>query len=183
MSASDETSAVFVSDTRKQIHTKVTRHAFSGGGCTLEEHKAKGKGRVRCGGACACLCGGLHKLRQCTSGSFRQGARGRALLRTTYPPNPQFLLIPAQLRRQPRRRRALEVAPVLYGGRCQAGVDRSRVWQRPHGNQRNQGGADKCERCVILLLLQFFLVFSICSGCSVCRLLFLHRVRLTVMHG
>ena len=42
MSASDTTSAIFTSDTPKQIKDKVNRYAFSGGGTTIEEHRAKG---------------------------------------------------------------------------------------------------------------------------------------------
>lgn len=42
MSASDTTSAIFTSDTPKQIKDKVNRYAFSGGGATVEEHRAKG---------------------------------------------------------------------------------------------------------------------------------------------
>lgn len=43
MSASDETSAIFVSDTPKQIKSKVNKYAFSGGGDSVEEHRAKGE--------------------------------------------------------------------------------------------------------------------------------------------
>ncbi|PRW61499.1 tryptophan--tRNA cytoplasmic [Chlorella sorokiniana] len=42
MSASDENSAIFVSDTPKQIKNKVNKHAFSGGGATAEEQREKG---------------------------------------------------------------------------------------------------------------------------------------------
>jgi tryptophanyl-tRNA synthetase len=42
MSASDENSAIFVSDTPKQIEKKVKTQAFSGGGATLELHKQFG---------------------------------------------------------------------------------------------------------------------------------------------
>lgn len=42
MSASDANSAIFVTDTPKQIKTKITRYAFSGGGATLEEHRERG---------------------------------------------------------------------------------------------------------------------------------------------
>ena len=42
MSASDETSAIFVSDTPKQIKNKVNKYAFSGGRVTVEEHRALG---------------------------------------------------------------------------------------------------------------------------------------------
>lgn len=42
MSASDATSAIFMSDTPKQIKDKINKHAFSGGRETLEEHRAKG---------------------------------------------------------------------------------------------------------------------------------------------
>ncbi|XP_031640173.1 tryptophan--tRNA ligase, cytoplasmic [Contarinia nasturtii] len=42
MSASDTNSAVFLTDTPKQIKTKINKHAFSGGQQTVEEHRAKG---------------------------------------------------------------------------------------------------------------------------------------------
>ncbi|EIE92453.1 hypothetical protein G6F46_010448 [Rhizopus delemar] len=42
MSASVDTSAIFMTDTPKQIKNKINKHAFSGGGATLEEHKANG---------------------------------------------------------------------------------------------------------------------------------------------
>ncbi|XP_055321363.1 tryptophan--tRNA ligase, cytoplasmic [Sitodiplosis mosellana] len=42
MSASDNNSAVFLTDTPKQIKTKINKHAFSGGQQTVEEHRAKG---------------------------------------------------------------------------------------------------------------------------------------------
>ena len=42
MSASDETTAIFCTDTPKQIKDKVNKYAFSGGRGTIEEHRAKG---------------------------------------------------------------------------------------------------------------------------------------------
>ncbi|XP_055529433.1 tryptophan--tRNA ligase, cytoplasmic [Wyeomyia smithii] len=42
MSASDENSAVFLTDTPKQIKNKINKHAFSGGRPTLEEHRELG---------------------------------------------------------------------------------------------------------------------------------------------
>lgn len=42
MSASVDTSAIFMTDTAKQIKNKINKHAFSGGGATLEEHQANG---------------------------------------------------------------------------------------------------------------------------------------------
>ncbi|KAK9842923.1 hypothetical protein WJX74_004478 [Apatococcus lobatus] len=42
MSASDPTSAIFVTDTPKQIKTKINKHAFSGGRDTEAEHREKG---------------------------------------------------------------------------------------------------------------------------------------------
>lgn len=42
MSASDLNSAIFLTDSPKDIKSKVNKYAFSGGGATLEEHKAKG---------------------------------------------------------------------------------------------------------------------------------------------
>jgi tryptophanyl-tRNA synthetase len=42
MSASDQNSAIFLTDTPKQIKTKINKHAFSGGRVTLEEHRQFG---------------------------------------------------------------------------------------------------------------------------------------------
>lgn len=42
MSASIDTSAIFMTDTAKQIKKKINSHAFSGGGATVEEHRANG---------------------------------------------------------------------------------------------------------------------------------------------
>lgn len=42
MSASDTNSAIFLTDTPKQIKTKINKHAFSGGKVTIEEHRAEG---------------------------------------------------------------------------------------------------------------------------------------------
>lgn len=42
MSASNETSSIFLTDTPKQIAKKINKYAFSGGGETLEEHKKNG---------------------------------------------------------------------------------------------------------------------------------------------
>lgn len=42
MSASDETSAIFVTDTPKQIKSKINKYAFSGGGATVELHRQNG---------------------------------------------------------------------------------------------------------------------------------------------
>jgi len=42
MSASDENSAIFLTDTPEQIKTKVNKHAFSGGRVTVEEHRKLG---------------------------------------------------------------------------------------------------------------------------------------------
>lgn len=42
MSASVDSSAIFMTDTPAQVKNKINRHAFSGGGATLEEHKANG---------------------------------------------------------------------------------------------------------------------------------------------
>ncbi|KAL4237252.1 Tryptophan--tRNA ligase [Mactra antiquata] len=42
MSASDPNSSIFLTDTDKQIKTKVNKYAFSGGGTTTEEHREKG---------------------------------------------------------------------------------------------------------------------------------------------
>ena len=42
MSASDDTSAIFCTDTPKQIKDKVNKYAFSGGRMTVEEHREKG---------------------------------------------------------------------------------------------------------------------------------------------
>ncbi|RKP12647.1 hypothetical protein BJ684DRAFT_20825 [Piptocephalis cylindrospora] len=42
MSASIDTSAIFMSDTPKQIKTKINKYAFSGGGTTKEDHEEHG---------------------------------------------------------------------------------------------------------------------------------------------
>lgn len=42
MSSSDETSAIFVTDTQKEIKSKINKYAFSGGGATVELHRANG---------------------------------------------------------------------------------------------------------------------------------------------
>ncbi|MCL4132939.1 UNVERIFIED_CONTAM: hypothetical protein GTU68_032703 [Idotea baltica] len=42
MSASDENSSIFLTDTANQIKKKVNKYAFSGGRDTLEEHREKG---------------------------------------------------------------------------------------------------------------------------------------------
>ena len=42
MSASTDISAIFMTDTPKQIQTKINKYAFSGSGATIEEHKANG---------------------------------------------------------------------------------------------------------------------------------------------
>ena len=42
MSSSDETSAIFLTDTPAQIKNKINKYAYSGGGDTVEEHRAKG---------------------------------------------------------------------------------------------------------------------------------------------
>jgi len=42
MSASDDTSSIFLTDTPKQIKNKVNKYAFSGGKDTMEEHRAVG---------------------------------------------------------------------------------------------------------------------------------------------
>ncbi|XP_046564947.1 tryptophan--tRNA ligase, cytoplasmic-like isoform X2 [Haliotis rubra] len=42
MSASDTNSSIFLTDTDKQIKTKINKYAFSGGQTTVEEHREKG---------------------------------------------------------------------------------------------------------------------------------------------
>ncbi len=42
MSASDENSSIFLTDTPKQIKNKVNKYAFSGGGDTIEKHREHG---------------------------------------------------------------------------------------------------------------------------------------------
>lgn len=42
MSASETNSAIFLTDTAKQIKTKINKYAFSGGQTTIEEHRALG---------------------------------------------------------------------------------------------------------------------------------------------
>lgn len=42
MSASNPNTSIFLTDTPKQIKSKVNKHAFSGGQVTVEEHREKG---------------------------------------------------------------------------------------------------------------------------------------------
>lgn len=42
MSASEQNSAVFLTDTPKQIKNKINKYAFSGGRTTVEEHRKLG---------------------------------------------------------------------------------------------------------------------------------------------
>jgi len=42
MSASDDNSSIFLTDTPKQVKSKINKHAFSGGGQSVEEHRANG---------------------------------------------------------------------------------------------------------------------------------------------
>ena len=42
MSASDPTSAIFVTDAPKQVQKKINKYAFSGGQATVEEHRQLG---------------------------------------------------------------------------------------------------------------------------------------------
>jgi tryptophanyl-tRNA synthetase len=42
MSSSDENSAIFLSDSPKEVEKKIKKYAFSGGKDTIEEHRAKG---------------------------------------------------------------------------------------------------------------------------------------------
>lgn len=42
MSASDDTSAIFLNDSAKAIKTKINKYAFSGGQESVEEHREKG---------------------------------------------------------------------------------------------------------------------------------------------
>lgn len=42
MSGSDPTTSIFLTDTPKQIKTKINKYAFSGGGTSVEEHREKG---------------------------------------------------------------------------------------------------------------------------------------------
>jgi len=42
MSASDQNTSIFLTDKPNEIKNKINRHAFSGGGATLEEHREKG---------------------------------------------------------------------------------------------------------------------------------------------
>ncbi|KAL0227472.1 hypothetical protein RCL1_003616 [Eukaryota sp. TZLM3-RCL] len=45
MSGSANNTAIFMTDTPKEIKTKINRYAFSGGGVTIEEHREKGRKR------------------------------------------------------------------------------------------------------------------------------------------
>ena len=42
MASSDATSSILLTDKPDEVKKKVNRYAFSGGGATLEEHKANG---------------------------------------------------------------------------------------------------------------------------------------------
>ena len=42
MSASDETSSIYLTDSAKKIKTKINKYAFSGGQATIEEHRTLG---------------------------------------------------------------------------------------------------------------------------------------------
>ena len=42
MSASDDRSSIFLTDTQKQIKTKINKYAFSGGQTSVEEHRKLG---------------------------------------------------------------------------------------------------------------------------------------------
>ncbi len=42
MSSTDATSSILMSDSPADIKKKINKYAFSGGGVTLEEHKANG---------------------------------------------------------------------------------------------------------------------------------------------
>ncbi|ELT91228.1 hypothetical protein CAPTEDRAFT_161193 [Capitella teleta] len=42
MSGSDPNSSIYLTDTPKQVKTKINKYAYSGGGATVEEHKEKG---------------------------------------------------------------------------------------------------------------------------------------------
>jgi len=42
MSASDPTSAIFMSDAKAEVKKKINKYAFSGGGATMEEHREHG---------------------------------------------------------------------------------------------------------------------------------------------
>ncbi len=57
MSASDPNSAIFVTDTAKQIKTKINKFAFSGGRATQQEQQEKGEEPCPdCSSASACQC-------------------------------------------------------------------------------------------------------------------------------
>ena len=42
MSSSDANSSILMTDTAAEVKRKINKYAFSGGGATLEEHKANG---------------------------------------------------------------------------------------------------------------------------------------------
>ena len=143
MSASDESSAIFVTDTPKAIKDKVNKFAFSGGGASVEEHRANGESRARCCcvvvGAWVVWCGVVWTracvwwIGVCVCGSTLEGSnpgcipvgevragQGALLaigavscLPCFAPSSPSTPLC----RRQPGRGRALEVAQLLPAGR------------------------------------------------------------------
>ena len=55
MSASDTTSSIYLTDTPKQIKTKINKYAFSGGKDTIEEHREKGGDTEVNDDFCGCL--------------------------------------------------------------------------------------------------------------------------------
>ena len=55
MSASDTTSSIYLTDTPKQIKTKINKYAFSGGKDTIEEHREKGGDTEVKDDSCGCL--------------------------------------------------------------------------------------------------------------------------------
>ena len=55
MSASDANSSIFLTDSPKEIKTKINKYAFSGGMDTIEEHREKGGDTEVNDDFCGCL--------------------------------------------------------------------------------------------------------------------------------
>ncbi len=84
MSASVPTSSIFVSDTPKAIKTKINKYAFSGGGDTVEAHRAKGAMRCHPHGRCARVlrsaCSCHHQCSLCSqAGALSASSRGMCI--------------------------------------------------------------------------------------------------------
>lgn len=120
MSASIPNSAVFVTDTPKQIKDKINKHAFSGGGATKELHVENGEwsepdNALRVADDQNWIT--LNSMVPTTQFIYKVNltACTKAILLTLYQSN--LTLADYLYRRRPFCRRALEVSKLLSGGR------------------------------------------------------------------